>query len=72
MRPVYFAALALTLSACASTGRENPDHADLQRMAADCQARGGILVPTGELTGRPQVDYACRISGGASRISGSH
>jgi len=71
MRPVFFAILALTLSACASTGGPSHEQADMQRMSADCQARGGILSPTGQLTGRPQIDYACKISGGASRIPNS-
>ena len=63
------AALGLALSACAST--PDADRADeLERLAADCEARGGILVPSGAaLTGRPEADNYCRITGGASRIS---
>jgi len=66
MRIVLFAApaaLALTLSACATAGGENPHATEVERLAAECQARGGILTPSGENTGRPQVDNVCRISG---------
>jgi len=55
------------LAACASTG-QNTYQADFNRLDADCTARGGILTPTGAQTGRPQTEYACRITGGASRI----
>jgi len=63
--------LALALSACAAgPGRDLPGYAeDLDRLAADCRDRGGILSPIpGATTGRPQTDFACRITGGASRI----
>lgn len=57
------AALMLTLAACAATGGTNPHASEVERLAADCRARGGILTPSGENTGRPQVDNVCRISG---------
>lgn len=58
--------LAALLGACATApggGRES----DEQRMARQCQARGGVLVGTGALTGRAQQDFACRLTR-ASRI----
>ena len=63
-----FAAIAISLSACASTSGESRYGAELQQLSADCKARGGILVPTGQLTARPQADNACQITGGTTRI----
>lgn len=58
----------LALAACAS-GRPLPTYQqDLDRLEADCSARGGILAPTGATTGRAQTDYLCKITGGASRL----
>ncbi len=60
---------AAGLSACASgPPGENSYTAQMDRLEADCRARGGILTPTGATSGRPQRDYACQITGGASRI----
>jgi len=72
MRPPLVLALVLAaplaLSACAS-GRTLPTYGqELKQLEADCNARGGILTPTGSQTSRPQTDYACKITGGASRI----
>lgn len=61
-------ALAFALAACASSSNENNYSAQLRRLSADCSARGGILVPTGQQSARPQADNACRITGGATRI----
>ena len=59
----------LGMSACASTaGGENSYGARMDRLTAECTARQGILSSTGATTGRPETDYACRISGGATRI----
>ncbi len=72
MRPLTFAAplvLLLALSACASTAGPSRYEEELQRLAADCEARGGILSPTGQQSGRPQNDNVCRITGGASRLT---
>lgn len=71
MVPTAALALALALSACAAgPGRALPGYAErMDRLAADCSVRGGILTPIpGASTGRPETDYACRITGGASRI----
>lgn len=56
------AALALTLSACASGMGGDQYGSELQRLAADCEARGGILSPTGQQSGRPQLDNVCKIT----------
>lgn len=63
-------ALALSLAACAGApGVANSYQTELDRLTADCAERGGILSPNpGSTTGRPQTDFVCRISGGASRI----
>lgn len=66
--PVGSVAL-LCLSACAGTATgENSYSARMDRLTAECTARQGILASTGATTGRPETDYACRISGGATRI----
>lgn len=60
--------LGLALSACSSTGGTDRYGTELQRLAADCQARGGILSPVGSgQTGRPQTDNVCEIRGGPAR-----
>ncbi|TPW04846.1 MAG: Uncharacterized protein FD125_967 [bacterium] len=71
MRPLILAApaLLLALTACASTGGSSTYAQELQQLSDTCEARGGILVPTGQQSGRPQNDNVCRISGGASRIT---
>jgi hypothetical protein len=56
------AALALTLSACASGMGSNHYQTELARLSADCEARGGTLSPTGEQSGRPQLDNVCKIT----------
>lgn len=73
MRPLIFAApaaLLLALSACASGSGMSRYEEDLRKLTADCEARGGILVPTRAATGRPETEYACQISGGATRLPG--
>lgn len=61
--------LAASLVGCAS-GPSSPNSysAELDRLDADCRAREGILTPTGSQTAHPQRDYACKITGGASRL----
>ena len=56
-------ALAGILTGCAANGagpgigaRES---AELRR---DCEARGGVLIPSGAATGRPALDEVCRIT----------
>ncbi|MND99210.1 hypothetical protein D3C80_915890 [compost metagenome] len=68
--PLILAALVapLALGACA-TGKTYPTYQqEYDKLNADCVARGGILTPSGGTTGRPQTDYVCKITGGATRI----
>jgi predicted small secreted protein len=65
-------ALALVTAGCAAgAGRDVPSYAEeIDQLAAECRAREGILTPIpGAATGQPRRDYACSISGGASRIN---
>lgn len=61
----------LFLGACAGAPGAGGDtySTQLDRLAADCRERGGILAPTGTQSGRPQTDNVCKISGGASRLT---
>ena len=59
--------LALALSACASGETTDRYNTDLRQLADDCRARGGILAPTGQQSGRPQVDNVCEIRGQPAR-----
>jgi hypothetical protein len=64
------AALSTGLSACASSGPPQDDYLSrTEKLAAECDARGGILAPTGGQTGRPETDNFCKITGGASRLT---
>lgn len=60
--------LVLAAGGCSTTVSENGYNADLERLSADCTARGGILVPNGQNSARPQADHDCRITGVTSRI----
>jgi len=62
-------ALVLALTACATTTTGDRYNDELRRLSDDCAARGGILSPTGQQSGRPQTDNVCRITGGASRLT---
>jgi len=68
-RPALLSALAagalgLSLAACASTGEGDGTYTErLDKLRADCDARGGILTPTGAQSASPEVDYACQING---------
>lgn len=61
------AALGLALSACASGPGTDRYGAELQRLADSCRERGGILSPTGQQSGRPQLDNVCEIRGQTAR-----
>ncbi|RZJ04774.1 MAG: hypothetical protein EON89_06300 [Brevundimonas sp.] len=59
---------ALAVGACASGAPAEGSYLSRdQKLAEDCRARGGILAPSGQTTGRPEVDSICRISGPAPR-----
>lgn len=74
IRPLILMTLAtLSLGACASTKEPQETYgAALDRIAGECQARGGILVPSGAQTARPQADNVCKVNGGASRLNQQH
>lgn len=61
------AALAIipALAACADSGRTQvaAGPSDMQRLQTGCDARNGILVPSGALTGQPALDNVCKING---------
>ena len=63
------ALLLLAAAGCAPTTGGDSYSAQLQRLTEDCSARGGILSPTGQQSGRPQTDNVCKITGGASRLT---
>lgn len=70
MRPLIpAAAVLLALAACAPTTGTSRYADELKTLSDTCEARGGILSPTGEQTGRPQTDNICRITGGPSRLT---
>ncbi len=72
MRVLTFALPTLLLMAvagCAPTTGGDHYTNELQRLTEQCSARGGILSPTGEQSGRPQTDNVCKITGGASRLT---
>ena len=61
--------LAVVASACASSTRGNVYSNEVERLAADCQARGGILQPTGSHTAHAATDNFCKLTN-ATRIPG--
>ena len=63
------ALLVLAAAGCAPTTGGDRYSTELQRLSDDCAARGGILAPTGQQSGRPQTDNICKITGGASRLT---
>lgn len=71
MRMLKYAAPVLLLAAAACAPTTGGDHYanELQRLSAECTARGGVLAPTSQQTGRPQTDNVCKITGGASRLT---
>ncbi len=64
---VAAAVTGLALSACAAGPATSRYSTELQRLADDCRARGGILAPTGRQSGQPQLDNVCQIRGQAGR-----
>lgn len=67
-------ATGLATAGCATMGsgatpREGSYIQQLDKLSADCTARGGILAPTGGQTGRPETDNVCKITGQPSRLT---
>ncbi|ASE39223.1 hypothetical protein [Brevundimonas vesicularis] len=66
---ILSAAIVLPLlSGCGTIGGVSRYQRDLDALEKTCTQRQGILTPTGLQTGRPETEYACTITGGASRI----
>ena len=68
MRTLVLAGLAaLMLAGCTSAGYETSTSArrksPMEKLRRDCDARGGILVPTGRFTGEPALDNLCSLHG---------
>jgi hypothetical protein len=64
------AAFAASVAGCASGPPSEGSYlARTEKLAAECEARGGILTPSGAQTDRPQTDNVCKITGSASRMS---
>jgi hypothetical protein len=74
MRPIFLnpllaaSAAAASMAACASPGAGGSERAmsagygaEIDRLRADCEARGGTLIPTGRISGTAALDYPCRI-----------
>ena len=55
-------AALLLLSACAGSAA-NGHVTQIERLSDDCEARGGVLAPTGQTTGRVETEYVCKITG---------
>lgn len=69
MRTLAIVLTATLLTGCAMTpgGGTTGYQAELDALEASCDARNGILQPTGRSgSARPQEDYVCRITGGPS------
>ncbi|WP_269220389.1 hypothetical protein [Brevundimonas vesicularis] len=62
------AAILPLLSGCGTMGATNTYQQELSALEAACTRDQGILTPTGVQTARPQTEYACKITGGATRI----
>lgn len=65
--------LSAGLTACASDPTAGGTRYSLDRaeLAADCRARGGLLVPNAggySASGRAALDFHCDNPGGASRL----
>ena len=67
MRTALFLVTAAALLAGCASGPGRSSRAELDELARDCEARGGILAPTGNVTGRVQTENVCEIRG-ATRI----
>tara|TARA_R110000787_G_scaffold74065_3_gene164812 strand:+ start:976 stop:1191 length:216 start_codon:yes stop_codon:yes gene_type:complete len=66
--PLVLIAL-LTLSACATgTVGDSQYQRELHALEQSCRDRGGVLTSTGAHTGHPGTEFACIISGPATRI----
>ena len=67
MRAIFISALlpAVLLAACVGDNRPSTSAAELECLRADCEARGGMLRPTGRISNNPAIDNPCVIRGAA-------
>ncbi len=66
---ILSAAISLPLlAACGTMGGVSSYQKGMNAREAECPRSQGLLTPTGLQTGRPQTEYACKITGGATRI----
>jgi hypothetical protein len=66
---ILSAAISLPLlAACSTMGGVSSYKKDMDALEAECTRSQGILTTTVLQTGRPQTDYACKITGSATRI----
>ncbi len=66
MRTLVLTALLpiAALAACAGDGRPSVTAERMDRLQQACEARGGMLIPSGRpYTGEEALDYPCRIHG---------
>ena len=74
MRAVLTTLILLGLAGCSTGGprsAEGPSGPSIETLTDQCTARGGILAPSGgPLSGRPTLDYTCRISPAAPGRAG--
>jgi hypothetical protein len=64
---IAVAALAVSLSACATAtpADQNLATKDYDALKRECDAKGGILVPTGANSANERVNYVCDIKQGS-------
>jgi hypothetical protein len=55
--------LPVALTACAGKNPTSPTASRIDELRASCEARGGMLVPSGRITGQEALDYPCVIRG---------
>jgi len=65
---VLLAASAALLGACTTTDGQSMGDQEYAKLKADCEARHGILVPTGAHSGKAPVDYACDVKDSGGRL----
>lgn len=69
MKHVVFAIFAASvLAGCATTGEPREGESTYQRLVRECDERGGILVPSGEMGPNEETNYVCEIRQGGGRV----
>ena len=60
-KAVVLSAVVAGLAACASMGDTNDYQSEVDRLDADCRAKGGILQPSGAVTANPGAEHVCVV-----------